>query len=75
MPVNSVLSLLTVIVAFLVTLLWLLSAIVVTVKVYVPASKAGMEITNPSTLTSLSPILAVIPVAPVVVTVTFLVSP
>lgn len=33
-----------------------------------------MEITNPSTLASLSPILAVIPVAPVVVTVTFLVS-
>lgn len=53
LTVNVELIFLTVIVAFSLTELWFLSGIVVTVKVYLPASNTGISMVNPSTLMSL----------------------
>ena len=75
LTVNVELIFLTVIVAFSLTELWFLSGIVVTVNVYFPASNTGISIVNPSTLTSWSLILAVIPLAPVVSAVMFMEFP
>ena len=56
-------------------LIWSTSAIVVTVKTYDPTSRIGIIIVLPITVAFSSPILAVMPMAPSVVTVMFLETP
>ena len=72
--VNVELTLLTVIIAVSVTAVWFSSGTVVTFKAYVPAAKPETGIIKPETPTSLPLIIAVIPVAPPVFTLTFLLS-
>ena len=56
-------------------LIWSASAIVVTVREYVPTSRIGIIIVLPITVAFSSPILAVMPMEPSVVTVMFVEPP